>query len=83
MIVFAFYDIISHKQAPTETPAAEEPAAAGETPLVVGYSPFSSKFSPFFAETAYDQDAQSLTQIPLLSMDRMGAVIYYDSQCFG
>ncbi|MBR4394750.1 MAG: ABC transporter substrate-binding protein, partial [Oscillospiraceae bacterium] len=58
--------------------AAEEPAEAGasaDTPLVVGYSPFNSKFSPFFSETAYDQDAWSMTQISLLTSDRTGAVI--------
>ena len=49
---------------------------SGDTPLVVGYSPFSSKFSPFFAETAYDQDVASMTQLPLLTSDRMGAIIY-------
>ena len=53
------------------------PAAAADenTPLVVGYSPFNSKFSPFFSETAYDQDVQSITQIPLLTSDRTGAII--------
>ena len=50
-------------------------SAADDTPLVVGYSPFNSKFSPFFAATAYDQDAQSLTQLPLLTSDRTGAVV--------
>ncbi len=46
-----------------------------ETPLVVGYSPFSSKFSPFFSETAYDQDVWYLTQVNLLDIDRMGAIV--------
>ena len=46
------------------------------TPLVVGYAPFSSKFSPFFSETAYDQDAMQMTQVPLISSDRQGAMIY-------
>ena len=46
------------------------------TPLVVGYSPFSSKFSPFFSETAYDQDVYAMTQVNLLTSDRMGAMIY-------
>jgi len=46
------------------------------TPLVVGYAPFSSKFSPFFSETAYDQDAMSMTQVSLISSDRQGAMIY-------
>ena len=61
-----------------EAPAAEAPAAEEEaiTPLVVGYAPFNSKFSPFFSETAYDQDAQAMTQLGLLNSDRTGAIIY-------
>ena len=59
--------------APAETATEAE---SGETPLVVGYSPFNSKFSPFFSETAYDQDVQALTQLPLLTSDRMGAIVY-------
>ncbi len=62
--------------APAE--AAEEPAETGasaDTPLVVGYSPFNSKFSPFFSETAYDQDAMTITQMSLLPYDRTGAMI--------
>ena len=51
-------------------------AKTEDTPLVVGYSPFSEKFSPFFAETAYDQDVSSMTQISLINLDRMGQVIY-------
>lgn len=62
--------------AETEAAGGEEASTGSDTPLVVGYSPFSSKFSPFFAETAYDQDAQNLTQVLLLSSDRMGAIIY-------
>ena len=50
--------------------------ASSDTPLVVGYAPFSSKFSPFFAETAYDQDAQGMTQVALLINDRQGGMIY-------
>ena len=62
---------------PAEEPAAEEPARVVDenTPLVVGYSPFNSKFSPFFSETAYDMDAMSITQVPLLPSDRTGAVL--------
>ena len=65
--------------APTEAPQpTEEPQPTekvrGDT-LAVGYSPFNSKFSPFFSETAYDQDAWSVTQISLLSSDRTGAII--------
>ncbi|MCR5294727.1 MAG: ABC transporter substrate-binding protein [Lachnospiraceae bacterium] len=47
-----------------------------DTPLVVGYSNFSSKFSPFFASSAYDQDAQGMTQLALLPSDRTGAIVY-------
>ena len=46
------------------------------TPLVVAYSPFSAKFSPFYADTAYDQDVVGMTQISLMTTDRMGGVIY-------
>ena len=65
----------------TDSKATEStaPAPAGsdeETPLVVGYSNFSSKFSPFFASSAYDQDAQGMTQLALLPSDRTGAIIY-------
>ena len=60
-----------------EAEATEEREAAedGSMPMVVGYSNFSNKFSPFFAETAYDQDVAGMTQIPLLSTDRVGAVV--------
>ena len=64
----------------TESAASSaEVASAAETeeatPLVVGYSPFNGKFSPFFSETAYDQDAWLMTQLPLFTSDRTGAVI--------
>ncbi len=49
--------------------------AGGDKPLVVGYSPFSSKFSPFFAETAYDQDVVTVTNIELLNLDRLGGIV--------
>ena len=48
---------------------------SADKPLVVGYSNFSSKFSPFFSETAYDQDVWTLTQVSLLNLDRLGAVV--------
>lgn len=63
---------------PTETPS-ETPGGTTtgtETPLVVGYAAFSQKFSPFFATTAYDMDAQGLTQVSLLTTDRTGGIIY-------
>ena len=58
-------------------PVAKAAEAEGNgTPLVVAYSPFSAKFSPFYADTAYDQDAVELTQIPILTTDRSGGIIY-------
>ena len=56
--------------------ASNDAGSSADTPLVVGYSPFSSKFSPFFAETSYDMDATTMTQLTLLSSDRTGAIIY-------
>ena len=62
MCVFVFAACGKSKQKRSET-------------LVVGYSPFNEKFSPFFSETAYDQDVWAMTQISLLTSDRMGTVI--------
>lgn len=55
-------------------PAMAEEATS--TPLVVAYNPFSEKFSPFFADTGYDMDVVALTQIGLMTTDRMGGIIY-------
>ena len=66
---------VNPEPAPTEEPAPE-PAYDNPTPLVVAYSPFSQKFSPFYADTAYDQDVVSMTQIGLMTTDRMGGIIY-------
>ena len=46
------------------------------SPLVVAYEDFSQKFSPFTAETAYDQDVVSMTQLSLMVTDRTGAIVY-------
>ena len=54
----------------------EGEASGDETPLVVGSSNFSAKFSPFFADSAYDQEVQDLTQLTLFTTDREGSVIY-------
>ena len=59
----------------TDDTQGDEPAAEGGDTLVVGYANFSQKFSPFFATTAYDQDAQGLTQVAMLASDRAGAVL--------
>ena len=49
---------------------------AGDVPLVVATSALSQKFSPFFADTAYDQDVVNLTQISMMTTDRVGGIIY-------
>ena len=66
----------SAEQPVAEEPATEEPAATENKPLVVAYSPFSAKFSPFYADTGYDQDVVAMTQLALLTTDRMGGIIY-------
>jgi len=60
-----------------ETKAAEttEVTVVG-TPLVVATSKLSQKFSPFFADTAYDQDVVGLTQIGMMTTDRVGGIVY-------
>lgn len=72
----------SETDAPTESETegessdtSEEPGNEVDVPLVVGYSAFSGKFSPYFADTAYDQDVVSMTQVSLLTTDRLGGVI--------
>jgi peptide/nickel transport system substrate-binding protein len=68
---------------PTEASFPEQPFGENlptkstiSTPLVVAYDSFSQKFSPFFADTGYDQDVASLTQISLLTTDRTGGIVY-------
>lgn len=46
-----------------------------DKPFVVAYSDFSEKFSPFFSETAYDADVASMTQIGLMTTDRLGKIV--------
>ena len=45
------------------------------TPFVVAYDAFSEKFSPFFSETAYDADVVGMTQIGLMTTDRLGQIV--------
>lgn len=56
--------------------AVAEGADDQGTPLVVATSTLSEKFSPFFADTAYDQDVNTLTQINMMTTDRTGGIIY-------
>ena len=57
-------------------PGNETQVPEDDTPLVVAYSPFSEKFSPFFADTGYDMDAVEMTQVSMMTTDRMGGIIY-------
>jgi len=54
------------------------PVFAQETnvPFVFGQSNMSQKFSPFYSDTAYDQDVVEMTNISLMTTDRVGAIIY-------
>lgn len=51
-------------------------AETADKPLVVAYSPFSQKFSPFFGDTAYDMDVSGMTQLGLMTTDRLGGIVY-------
>lgn len=62
--------------APVDSATPTETAGKTDTPLVVGYGAFSERFSPFFAQSAYDRDAEELTQVTLLTTDRTGGIIY-------
>ncbi len=53
-----------------------EPTEPVDTPLVVAYNAFSQKFSPFFADTAYDVDVAGMTQIGMMTTDRVGAIVF-------
>ena len=46
------------------------------TPLVVATDTLSQKFSPFFADTEYDQNVVDMTQIGMMTTDRVGGIIY-------
>lgn len=58
------------------TAAFAEAPAEVETPLVVAIQTLSSKFSPYFADTGYDEDVVEMTQVPLMTTDRTGAIIF-------
>ena len=47
-----------------------------DTPLVVAYQDFSQKFSPFFGDTGYDIDVANMTQISIMTTDRVGGIVY-------
>ena len=71
-------------ETPTEEAVVYEPQPWGDdlptaptidTPLVVAYQDFSQKFSPFFADTGYDVDVEAMTQIQILTTDRVGGIV--------
>ena len=75
----------AEEAAPAETEVVYEEQPYGEnlptaptidTPLVVAYEQFSQKFSPFYSDSAYDTDVAAMTQILLLTTDRVGGVIF-------
>ena len=47
-----------------------------DIPLVWATSTLSQKFSPYFADTGYDQDVVGMTQIGMMTTDRVGGIIY-------
>ncbi len=75
--------VATEEPTPTEVVFAEQPfgenlptAPTITTPLVVAYQEFSQKFSPFFSDTGYDADVAGMTQISLLTTDRVGGIIF-------
>lgn len=66
----------------TSEPTAEATAAPTETaevstvPLVVAEGEFSEKFSTFFADTVYDVNVEQMTNITMLTTDRVGGIVY-------
>jgi peptide/nickel transport system substrate-binding protein len=71
--------------APEETEVVFEEQPFGEnlpnaptidTPLVVAYETFSQLFSPFFASSSYDNDVSGMTQITILTTDRVGGIVH-------
>ena len=72
-------------EAPTDEVVTFEEQPFGENlptaptidiPLVVAFETFSQKFSPFFSDSGYDAAVAALTQITLLTTDRVGGIIF-------
>ena len=58
------------------TAAPAETAAAEAIPLVVAQTQFNERFSPFYADTVADASVMELTQIQMLTRDRLGGIVY-------
>lgn len=56
-------------------PAAAPAPTGADTPLVVAFDTLSEKFSPFFSDTHMDSDVTDMTQVRLLTYDRLGEVV--------
>lgn len=54
---------------------ADSTSSKGKDTLVVAYDFFNQKFSPFFAKTSYDTEAQAMTQVALMNIDREGSPV--------
>ncbi len=61
-------------EAVTEAASAATEATDGQT-LVASTNHFEAKFSPFFAASSEDQNVVDLTQLTLVTTDRVGAVV--------
>ena len=64
---------------PEATEATKAPAATAEVntvPLVVAEGEFSEKFSPFFSDTVMDTNVQEMTQLVMMTTDRVGGIVY-------
>ena len=64
---------------PATTEATQAPAATEEVqsvPLVVSQDEFSEKFSPFFSDTVPDTNVQEMTQLLMMTTDRVGGIVY-------
>lgn len=61
----------------TDPSKDQEPSTepAEDKTLVAANNHFEGKFSPFFAQSAEDQDIVTMTQIGMVSTDRVGAVV--------
>ncbi len=62
------------------TPEEPSPEPTGNDTLRVASDTLSGEFSPFFAERIADQNVVTLTQVPLLPVDRQGKVLLQSSK---
>ena len=63
-------------EATEATKAPEATAEVSSVPLVVAEGEFSEKFSPFFSDTVMDTNVQEMTQLVMMTTDRVGGIVY-------